>query len=90
MRVTFVDPWTYVSSSAVFSMPVWRYPMTGLARTTVSPSSSIMIRSTPCVEGCCGPMLMIIVSPSPSSSGHGPPVTTSSLTACISCDPSLV
>ena len=34
-----------------------------------------MIRSTPWVDGCCGPMLMIIVS---SSSGHGPPVSTSS------------
>ena len=31
-----------------------------------------MSRSTPCVDGCCGPMLMIIVSPS-SSSGHMPP-----------------
>ena len=38
--------------------------MTGLARSTVSPSSSIMIRSTPWVDGCCGPMLMIIVSSS--------------------------
>ena len=35
-----------------------------------------MIRSTPWVDGCCGPMLMIIVWDSPSSSGHGPPVTT--------------
>ena len=49
--------------------------MTGLARSTVSPSSSIMIRSTPWVDGCCGPMLRIIVS---SMSGHGPPVSTSS------------
>ena len=37
-----------------------------------------MTRSTPCVDGCCGPMLMIMVSPSPSTSGHGPPVTTRS------------
>ena len=28
-----------------------------------------MIRSTPWVDGCCGPMLMIIVWDSPSSSG---------------------
>ena len=34
-----------------------------------------MMRSTPWVDGCCGPMLMIIVS---STSGHGPPVSTSS------------
>ncbi len=37
-----------------------------------------MIRSTPWVDGCCGPMLMIIVWLSPSSSGQGPPVMTSS------------
>src|SRR5207244_2814218 len=36
--------------------------MTGLLRRTVSPSSSIMSRSTPWVDGCWGPMLMIIVS----------------------------
>src|SRR5512136_1589644 len=28
----------------------------------VSPSSSIATRSTPCVEGCWGPMLRVIVS----------------------------
>src|SRR5438067_7517210 len=43
-------------------MPVWRYPITGLHPRTVSPSSSSTSRSTPWVEGCCGPMLMIIVS----------------------------
>ena len=36
--------------------------MIGLQVTTVSPSSSSSSRSTPWVEGCCGPMLMIIVS----------------------------
>src|SRR5438445_3550590 len=36
--------------------------MTGLVRRTVSPSSSIMRRSTPWVDGCWGPMLMIMVS----------------------------
>src|SRR5512138_710756 len=45
----------------IFSMPVWRYPMTGLSETTVSPSSSMIRRSTPWVEGCCGPMLMVMV-----------------------------
>src|ERR1700730_4217311 len=48
--------------SVVFSMPVWRYPIVGDADTTVSPSSSSTIRSTPCVLGCCGPMLTVIVS----------------------------
>src|SRR5919109_2891778 len=41
--------------------------MTGLARSTVSPSSSSTTRSTPCVDGCCGPRLTTIVS---SDSGH--------------------
>src|SRR6266545_1121839 len=36
--------------------------MIGLALTTVSPSSSSTTRSTPCVEGCCGPMLRVMVS----------------------------
>ena len=44
----------------------------GLVRSTVSPSSSSMRRSTPWVLGCCGPMLMIIVwssaGPSPTRS----------------------
>ena len=38
--------------------------MTGLVRSTVSPSSSSINRSTPWVEGCWGPMLMIMVSSS--------------------------
>ena len=46
--------------------------MMGLERSTVSPSSSIMMRSTPWVEGCCGPMLMIIVSSSPNSTSMSP------------------
>src|SRR3546814_704371 len=49
-------------------MPVWRYPTIGLVRSTISPSSSSMRRSTPWVDGCCGPMLMIIVSSSDGSS----------------------
>src|ERR1700688_4019484 len=47
MRVTLVAPCWYVSSSAVFSIPVWRYPTIGLGRSTVSPSSSIMGRRAP-------------------------------------------
>src|SRR5664280_1263895 len=38
-------------------MPVCRKPMSGWQKTMVSPSSSSNRRSTPCVEGCCGPML---------------------------------
>src|ERR671915_282087 len=48
--------------SAVFSMPVCRYPIVVCAETTVSPSSSSTSRSTPCVLGCCGPMFTVIVS----------------------------
>src|SRR5206468_3075370 len=36
--------------------------MVGDAEMTVSPSSSSTRRSTPCVLGCCGPMLTVIVS----------------------------
>src|SRR5688572_29714474 len=36
--------------------------MVGAADTIVSPSSSSTSRSTPCVLGCCGPMLTVIVS----------------------------
>ena len=67
MRVTLVGPWRKVRSSPVFSMPVWRYPMMGLVRSTVSPSISSMRRSTPWVLGCCGPMFMIMVWSSPAS-----------------------
>src|SRR5207342_304733 len=34
-----------------------RYPMTHSVPKTFSPSNLRMTRSTPCVEGCCGPML---------------------------------
>src|SRR3954462_7191110 len=34
--------------------------MTGLTPTTVSPSSCMMRRNTPCVLGCCGPILSVI------------------------------
>src|SRR5262249_27955081 len=36
--------------------------MIGLHATTFSPSSSSATRSTPCVLGCCGPMLSVMVS----------------------------
>src|SRR5579884_643372 len=36
--------------------------MSGTALTMVSPSSVRMRRSTPWVDGCCGPMLMVMVS----------------------------
>ena len=45
--------------------------MCGMQRTTVSPSSSSTRRSTPCVAGCCGPMLISMCSPSSSGSSAG-------------------
>src|SRR5207245_879449 len=39
--------------------------MSGSAFTTVSPSNSSRMRSTPCVEGCCGPMFSTIVRAGP-------------------------
>src|SRR4029453_4416128 len=48
--------------SHVFSMPVCRNPIVGSTETMFSPSSSSTSRSTPCVLGCCGPMLTVIVS----------------------------
>src|SRR5262245_11493455 len=48
--------------SVVFSMPVCRKPIVGAADRAVSPSSSRTSRSTPCVLGCCGPMLTVMVS----------------------------
>ncbi len=54
--------------------------MTDLACTTVSPSISRMSRSTPWVDGCCGPMLRMIRSSSAKSASantvsQSPPVT---------------
>ena len=46
--------------------------------TTVSPSSVRTRRSTPCVDGCCGPMLMTIRSPASKSSDWMAAETTSS------------
>src|SRR5436305_3153463 len=46
--------------SKSFSVPRWRYPMIGLASMIRSPSIFRMTRSTPCVDGCCGPKLTSI------------------------------
>src|SRR5579863_2972091 len=43
-------------------MPVCRKPISGTALMTVSPLMVRIRRSTPCVLGCCGPMLMVMVS----------------------------
>ncbi len=58
-----VTPWVQVRYSMFFSMPVCRYPMAGRTSATVSPSSVRTSRSTPWVDGCCGPMLITIRSP---------------------------
>ncbi len=69
MRVTNVVPWTQERYSRFFSMPVCRKPMPHRASVTVSPSSSRMSRSTPCVDGCCGPMFTTTRSCAPSGGG---------------------
>src|SRR4051812_19005421 len=43
--------------------------MSGAAFITVSPSSSMTTRSTPWVEGCCGPMFRTMCRPWPSPTG---------------------
>ena len=53
--------------------------MTGLVRSTVSPSSSSISRSTPWVDGCWGPMLMIMVSSSGRSTSMSPGSSTRAL-----------
>src|SRR5919107_1902143 len=63
--------WLYCRYSPSFSKPQCRYPTCGMHRTTVSPSSSSTRRSTPCVAGCCGPMLMSMCSPASSGSIAG-------------------
>src|ERR1035441_10705488 len=44
-------------------MPVCRKPMSGWQETMFSPSNSSKRRSTPWVEGCCGPMLSTMRRP---------------------------
>src|SRR5579862_9596033 len=58
MRSTYGLNIVYVRLSAIFSTPRCRYPMTHSSPRTFSPSSLRMTRSTPCVAGCCGPILM--------------------------------
>ena len=50
------------SARTAFSMPVCRKPMSGAALRMVSPSSSSTMRSTPWVDGCCGPMFSVIAA----------------------------
>src|SRR3954449_958479 len=65
MRSVSVIACEYVLSSQDFSIPVCKYPRSGTAFTTVSPSSSSRILKTPCVDGCCGPMFRTIVFAGP-------------------------
>src|SRR5258708_4142136 len=51
--------------------------------TTFSPSSSSSRRSTPCVLGCCGPMLSSIVSPV-SARGETSPLSSSTVPCHVS------
>jgi len=78
MRVQNVTPWVQVRYSMFFSMPVWRYPVETRSSLIVSPSMSRMRRSTPCVEGCTGPMLTtmrssLMRSASETMSAQSPP-----------------
>src|SRR6185503_20673111 len=59
--------------SAIFSIERWRYPMSGIASFMISPSARTTKRSTPCVDGCCGPMLSVM------SSVTRPPLTWRSM-----------
>src|ERR1035438_5137771 len=56
MRSTYGLNCAYVRFSAIFSTPRCRYPMMHSVPRTFSPSSLRMTRSTPCVDGCWGPM----------------------------------
>src|SRR3954465_8535449 len=57
MRSTYGLNCAYVRFSAIFSTPRCKYPMMHSVPSTFSPSSLRITRSTPCVDGCCGPML---------------------------------
>src|SRR5580698_7749921 len=77
MRSTYGLNIVYVRCSPIFSTPRCRYPITHSRPSTFSPSSRRITRSTPCVAGCCGPMLMMsslasrkVLSWLPSSSGE--------------------
>src|SRR5262245_29129133 len=64
--------------------------MTVRASVTVSPSSSRMMRSTPCVDGCCGPMFTTIRSSwigspePPRTLSQSPPVTLKTRPSVVS------
>ena len=60
MRQVIVTTCCHFSFSIVFSIPVCRYPISGVALITVSPSSTSSSRNTPCVDGCCGPIDIVI------------------------------
>src|SRR5258708_16142087 len=61
-----------------------------MALTMVSPSRVSTRRSTPCVEGCCGPMLMVMVSRRVRSSSCTLSSTSGACCCCSSvCMPSL-
>ena len=86
MRSVSVIACEYVLSSQLFSIPVCRYPTSGIAETTFSPSSSSSTRSTPCVEGCCGPIFRTIVFVLPTADStvcHGSQSTSRNLTLAL-------
>src|SRR3954451_18836986 len=65
--------------------------MTTRALVTVSPSRSMTSRSTPCVDGCCGPMLTTSRSDwcgsAPRVASHSPPVTVYTRPSVVSREP---
>ena len=52
--------WVQVTFSQLFWKPRCRKPISGSARTMVSPSSSTFMRTVPCMAGCEGPLLTTI------------------------------
>ena len=60
--------------------------MIGFDRSTVSPCSSIAIRSTPWVDGCCGPMLMSIGPSSGAAATLSIPSSTSAAASAASSE----
>ena len=62
MRVTNVTPCVQVRYSSVLLDAGVQVADAEPASVTVSPSSSRISRSTPWVDGCCGPMLTTIRS----------------------------
>src|SRR4026208_692418 len=62
--------WRKLKLSHIFSMDRWIYPRCGSTFFIVSPFNVITRCNTPWVDGCCGPILMII---SPNTSGSPTP-----------------